>query len=110
MLTGAKWIVESNIILGNNVISSGKNKKPKEDKPPSTTGDGDCEYGEGHPGETPPASGGGIVDREGNTGTTGGDEGEETIEKAPCQERGEDSGIPAPEGEDEQFDYSAIYD
>jgi hypothetical protein len=104
MLTGAKWIVESNIVLGNNVISSSKNKKPKEDKPPSTTGD--CAYGGGHPGEGPVVVGGG-------SGIGGGDgigEQEEEIPKAPCQERGEDSGIPAPEGEDEQFDYSAIYD
>lgn len=104
MLTGAKWIVESNIVLGNNVISSSKNKKPKEDKPPSTTGD--CVYGEGHPGEKPVVVGGGS----GIGGGGGIGEQEEEIPKAPCQERGEDSGIPAPEGEDEQFDYSAIYD
>jgi len=106
MLTGAKWIVESNIVLGNNVISSGKNKKPKEDKPPSTTGD--CVYGEGHQGEKPAPVGGG-----GDIGIEDGDdigEQEETMPEAPCQERGQDSGIPAPEGEAEQFDYSAIYD
>lgn len=108
MLTGAKWIVESNIVLGNNVISSSKNKKPKEDKPPST----DCEYGEGHQGEKPAPVGGGSgigddVDIEGGGGIG---EQEETMPEAPCQERGEDSGIPAPEGEAEQFDYGAIYD
>lgn len=104
MLTGAKWIVETNIVLGNNVISSGKNKKPKEDNPPSTTGD--CVYGEGHPGEKPAIGMG--------SGKGGGDIGfkeqEGTMPEAPCQERGQDSGIPAPEGEDDQFDYSAIYD
>jgi len=105
MLTGAKWIVESNIILGNNVISSGKNKKPKEDKPPSTTGD--CVYGEGHTGEKPVV----VVGKGSGIGGGGGiGEQEEEIPKAPCQERGQDSGIPAPEGEGEQFDYSAIYD
>ena len=103
MLTGAKWIVESNIVLGNNVISSGKNKKPKEDKPPST---GDCVYGEGHPGEKPVVVGGGS----GIGGGGGIEEQEGIMPQAPCQERGEDSGIPAPEGEDEQFDYSTIYD
>lgn len=109
MLTGAKWIVESNIVLGNNVISSGKNKKPKEDKPPSTTGD--CVYGEGHQGEKPVVGGGSGIGGGGDMGGGGGiGELEETMPKAPCQERGEDSGIPAPEGEDEQFDYSAIYD
>lgn len=112
MLTGAKWIVESNIILGNNVISSGKNKKPKEDKKaPPTTGDKDCEYGKGHPGETPASDADDVnVDGEENADIIGDAKGEETIEKAPCQERGEDSGIPAPEGEDEQFDYSGVYD
>lgn len=105
MLTGAKWIVESNIVLGNNVISSGKNKKPKEDKPPST----DCEYGGGHLGEKlTPAGLGGIIRTEHDLGEVG--EKEDEIPKAPCQERGEDSGIPVHEGEDEQFDYSAIYD
>lgn len=104
MLTGAKWIVESNIFLGNNVLSSGKNKKPKEDKPPSTTKA--CPYGEGHPGEKPVVVGGGSGI--GGGGGIGNQEGK--TPKAPCQERGEDSGIPAPEGEDEQFDYSAIYD
>lgn len=108
MLTGAKWIVESNIVLGNNVISSGKNKKPKEDKPPSTPED-DCEYGEGHLGEKlTPAGLGGINRIEHDLVEVG--EKEDEIPKAPCQERGEDSGIPVPEGEDEQFDYSAIYD
>jgi len=95
MLTGAKWIVESNIVLGNNVISSGKNKKPKEDKPPSTTGD--CVYGTGHRGEGPAVVG---LKGSGMGGVRGGiGEQKETMPKAPCQERGEDSGIPAPEGE-----------
>lgn len=108
MLTGAKWIVESNIVLGNNVISSSKNKKPKEDKPPSTTGD--CVYGEGHPGEKSVVGGGGDTGGGDDIGEGGIGEQEETMPEAPCQERGEDSGIPAPEGEAEQFDYSAIYD
>ena len=106
MLTGAKWIVESNIVLGNNVISSGKNKKPKEDKLPSTE---DCEYGDGHLGETSsPVGLGGISRLEHDLGEL--EEGGYEIPKAPCQDRGEDSGIPAPEGEAEQYVYSAIYD
>lgn len=94
MLTGAKWIVESNIVLGNNVISSGKNKKPKEDKEASSD---ECEYGEGHTGETGTSFGGGPtggINPEGEVGAQ-----EEDMPKAPCQERGEDSGIPVPEGE-----------
>ena len=108
MLTGAKWIVESNIVLGNNVISSGKNKKLKEDEPPSTD---DCEYGEGHPGEKPAISkDSGMGGGDSEDTSEKGEGKEDEIPKAPCQERGEDSGIPAPEGEDDQFDYSAIYD
>ena len=95
MLTGVKRIVESNIILGNNVISSKKNNKPKKDEEGSKPEDGECE--EGHPGEQKPP----VKDDVGGGGGSGPGEGDgkDEIPKAPCQDRGEDSGIPAPEKE-----------
>lgn len=105
MLTGVKWIVESNIILGNNIVSSKKNNKPKKDEENSKPEDDDeCE--EGHPGEVEGGTDPKDINRVRHGGGGGGagdgresDDGKDKIPKAPCQQRGEDSGIPAPEKE-----------